>query len=402
MANPASVYCGKLLYLTKGSVYGSSVYQVELFGCPFVYVKGYVVAINRVVRYALKDQVYQMLLEEITSGTLPLGTRLDPIRTLAKRFGTSVRTVHLALTALENQGHLIKKHGSGTFVDRSDPEMTMADTVVMCMSVGGHVFSDLCRMLQQDLGAHKKIPMCLDVNHPDFARVLRRTSLSQADFFIVHGTQYFPFDLLQTKPFAHKTVIGIMDWETEVLANTTHRVLVDHTAGGRQVAKHFRAAGHRRALLAGNGQMLWFAEQDERRFPSSGHGFLEEWGDQTGPVERCIVLESGASVEGPDADHLLALLDGPDAPTAIFALMDANGAWIQSVLLARAPQLFKKIELVGYGNTPWSQAAHPAFSSVDWNLAAVVSETSAIIDAVQAGLVTEPKTVWVQPVFVKR
>jgi DNA-binding LacI/PurR family transcriptional regulator len=244
--------------------------------------------------------------------------------------------------------------------------------------------------------------MCLDVNHPDFARVLRRTSLSQANFFIVHGTQYFPFDLLKTKAFAHKTVIGILDWESEVLADTTHRVLLDHTAGGRQVAAHFRKVGHRKVLLAGNGQMLWFAKQEERRFPGSGHGFLEEWGDPDGSLESCIVLESGASVEGPEADQLLALLAGPDAPTAVFALMDANGAWIQSVLLARAPQLLKKIELVGYGNTPWSQAAHPAFSSVDWNLEAVVRATSAVIDGVQDGTVTGPKTVWIQPVFIKR
>lgn len=354
-------------------------------------------AINRVIRYALKDQVYEMLLNGITSGALPQGAKLDPIRTLAQRFGTSVRTVHLALTELEKQGHLIKKHGSGTFVTKGDPEMTMADTVVLCMHVAGHLFSDLCRMIQQDLSEHDKIPMCLDVNHPDFERILRRASTSQAEFFVVHGFRFFPFGLLQTKPFASKIVIGVLDWENDVFPDKIHRVLIDHNAGGRKVAEHFRNNGHRKVMLAGHGQMLWVAQNEGGRFPNSGYGFRQEWGTRSGSLEYCTSLEGDSSLQGPEADHILSVLKGPDAPSAIYALMDTNAAWIQSMLLARAPEFLRKIELVGYGNTPWSQAAHPAFSSVDWNLTEVVKATSAIINAVQTRELTEPRTVWVTP-----
>lgn len=359
-------------------------------------------AIARVVRSALKDQVYTMLRGEIATGALAEGARLDSIRKLAARFDTSVRTVHLALSALEAEGRLIKKHGSGTFIAKYDPELTIADTVVLCMEITGHVFADLCRMLQHDLGVHEQIPMCLDVAHPDFARLLRRASFSEAGFFVVHGTQYFPFALLQDKPFASKTVIGILDWETDLLADRAHRVIVDHTAGGRLVAAHFRAGGHRRVMLAGHGQMLWFAQSTGWKFPNNGQGFLKAWGESGDSVDCCQALEGVDSVEGKAADDLLAVLNRLAGPTAIFALMDSNGAWIQNVLMARAPELMDRVEIVGYGNTPWSQAAKPSFSTVDWNLGSVVKETSAIINAVQAGQVAEPKVVRVEPVLVKR
>src|SRR5262245_22470729 len=67
----------------------------------------------RVPRY---HRIAQSLLEQIASGALPPGARLDNQRSLASQFGVTLMTLRQALGVIEREGLIVRRHGLGTFV----------------------------------------------------------------------------------------------------------------------------------------------------------------------------------------------------------------------------------------------------------------------------------------------
>ena len=61
-------------------------------------------------------RIYDSLCARIKSGELKVGDRLESEREIANRLNVSLMTVRQALDMLEREGHLDRKHGSGTFV----------------------------------------------------------------------------------------------------------------------------------------------------------------------------------------------------------------------------------------------------------------------------------------------
>lgn len=69
-------------------------------------------------------QVHAQILRAITAGALHEGTRLPPIRQLARDLGLAVGTVARAYRELENDGWVTTARAKGTVVapTRSDPD----------------------------------------------------------------------------------------------------------------------------------------------------------------------------------------------------------------------------------------------------------------------------------------
>ncbi len=61
-------------------------------------------------------QLYEQIAADVLSGALPAGTPLPPIRTVSKELGVSMITVRGAWEALERDGYLLTRAGSGCFV----------------------------------------------------------------------------------------------------------------------------------------------------------------------------------------------------------------------------------------------------------------------------------------------
>lgn len=67
----------------------------------------------RVPRY---HRIAQSLREQIASGVLQPGARLDNQRSLASQFGVTLMTLRQALSVLEREGLIVRRHGLGTFL----------------------------------------------------------------------------------------------------------------------------------------------------------------------------------------------------------------------------------------------------------------------------------------------
>lgn len=63
-------------------------------------------------------QLAGSLRAEIESGMWPVGSKLPSIEDLASRFGVATLTMRQSIIMLEGEGMLLRKHGSGTFVQK--------------------------------------------------------------------------------------------------------------------------------------------------------------------------------------------------------------------------------------------------------------------------------------------
>ena len=79
----------------------------------------------------LYRKIMSQLIWEIKAGKYPVGTALPSERALAKRFGTSQKTIHNAIQNMVGRGFLESRHGSGNFVLESHRQPLGSLAVIM-------------------------------------------------------------------------------------------------------------------------------------------------------------------------------------------------------------------------------------------------------------------------------
>lgn len=353
-------------------------------------------------RTVLKNEVGAILRDEIAQGLIAPGEKLPSLKALAARFGTSTFTIRSALDRLEEAGAIERRHGAGTYVTGAPAEFTLADSIVLCMEATGHIFGDFHAMLLEKLHSAGRLSLSVDTTHPDKHELLRRAAASEARVLLVHGNASFPYSLLTERAFIRKTIIGVMNWHSDALVDRIHRVVVDERAAGALAAEYLWARGHRRVLIAGTHNMIESALQDIHYSPHYGRIFVKAWEARGGTV---CSLQSDTLPDGEiaiAAPRLLERLGSPAKPTAVFALRDIEAWTIQNILLCEAPARLRELDLLGYGNTPWSRAGHPPFTTLDWNLEQLAAGALRLIEMVEGTPALEPVCLEVAPRLVVR
>lgn len=86
---------------------------------------------RKIAKKALYFEVIDFLLEDIKSGQYPPGSRLPSEDQLAREFSVSRVTLREALRVLEDDGVIVRRHGSGTFVldKKAIPIQTLSSIV---------------------------------------------------------------------------------------------------------------------------------------------------------------------------------------------------------------------------------------------------------------------------------
>ncbi len=361
----------------------------------------------KTIRITHQRHIQEELRRQILRGTYMPGSRLPPVKELATHFGICVATVQKALDTLEKQSYIVRRHGSGTYVRERPQDLTMADTVCLCMITGGHVHSDLYRQLNLHLQDKGRIVFTLDLDDKEaYVRRLRQAYVSGVPAFIVYGSPYNPVRMLEEIVEAGRTVIGILDWRLEALSGRIPRVLVDHEAGGRAAARHLFSRGHRRVLLLGTENMI---EEMQPKTPiwlrTQGYGFAREW-EKLGGTWTSMTSRIGSREQRYhpilEPAQIHAAISSDSRATAVFGLRDAEAWTFQNFIADQLPELRGKIEIFGYGDTDWSLAGHPPFSTVNWNIGSVVSSVCRLLDSQSAGTALQPATELVKPKLVLR
>ena len=354
------------------------------------------------------SRIYERLRDDITSPDQAPGQRMASMRSMAKRLGASISTIQQVMRQLEADGYVELQHGAGAFVTSCHRPITMADTVTLCMQARGHLWSDLTALVMDALTQHGRIGVLLDlggVGHStaENEALVRRMAHSESSTMIVHAGGHFPFDIFKTPGMERKTVIAILAWGSALEWPGLHRVLHDRDAGAHLAADHLWSLGHRHVLVLGTSSQIRDLPDGKPYDDSPGAAFVTEWTARGGqwcsheslpiPGGRYMRLDEGA---------FLAHFQGSNAPTAIFGCRDYDVWLAQNLLQHRSPDLLRNVAMVGYGNTPWSEAAQPAFTTIDFDLERIVSDAMEVMKHVDAGSAPAGTLIRVAPRLIVR
>jgi DNA-binding LacI/PurR family transcriptional regulator len=259
----------------------------------------------------------------------------------------------------------------------------------------------LCRGLRRE----KMFPLTADISElavADKERVVQLAATGGAPFFIAYVNSYFPARALTAPVFRNKILIGILDWQTDLPIKNAHRVIIDHARGGRLAASHLAGRGHRHVLISATETMLADIDRPSSASGVAGRVFAEQWRRAGGAISTICAHVPTSGNPNVDSDALRAIFRRPNPPTAVFGPMDAAVWACRQAMSENMKAAMDRAEFLGYGNTPWSHSATPPFSTVDWNLEAMVHETLQIIRRIRAGKKTEPSFLRIPPKLVLR
>jgi DNA-binding LacI/PurR family transcriptional regulator len=352
----------------------------------------------------IRQRVYETMRRKITSGHWRVGERLPSMKSLARNFHASVFPVHQALELLQEEGYVVKRHGSGTYVAETRPTVTLADTVALCLQAHAHVFGDLSMLLARHLHERRISPVVVDTDQPSGMELMCELARSGVRVFVVNGHEHFPFGVLQQPVFGRAVVLGIINWDGPRLPGLL-RVLTDYEDGGRMVARSLFERGHRHVLIITTSTRHFvrscasdgLTSANPRRL-MHGHSFLLEWSALGGRWSMIKSRVVDAQVVELDQDEFAGRFTGrADAPTAVFGFRDIEALLAQKAIRERLPELDGRVEVFGYFDTPWSRAGHPPISTVSLCLEKLAAEASAMIEQTLRGDIVEPDTRIIRP-----
>lgn len=336
-----------------------------------------------------RRQIEETLKREIADGVWPSDTRLPSLRALARRFRTSIAPAQEALRVLGEESWVEPRHGSGVYVLARLPGLSMGDSAILCFPVRRHVCQELNQLLHARLHDLGMFVSTFDTAHGSAADLLCRALHSESRFILLDGGRGCPVEALDTRAARSKCLIALLSWETARWRDRVHRILVDHAAGSALLVEHLRAGGHRQVLWTGPSDMLENAARWDGRgvCPSlnrtAGAGFVSLWKRAGGTL---TAFECCHDRKQPcDEARLFNILSGTRAPDAVAGLRDTDVWALRETLRRIRPAALEKLTFIGQGNTPWSRAGNPPFTTLDWDLETIADAACAIIRDVTAG-----------------
>ncbi|MDF7825914.1 helix-turn-helix domain-containing protein [Pontiellaceae bacterium B12227] len=162
------------------------------------------------------------------------------------------------------------------------------------------------------------------------------------------------------------------------------RVAADNTAIGRMAARHFMAYGHR--------NFAWYASTPtpfgEARFAAFN-------------AELKAHTTSATRIDGPGSLNYNTMADrlkNLPRPCSIFAVNDADAAWIAGLCMEEGFQVPMDFSILGVDNNPMvCEVQSVALSSIDRDTAGVVQEGARLLQAAMDGKRIPASTTFIAP-----
>jgi DNA-binding LacI/PurR family transcriptional regulator len=284
------------------------------------------------------------------------GRRLAGYRQLTVELGVCKQTLQRALAAMEADGIVERRHGSGTYV--LDEEQRRARAAALSLAVivrrrseVGCEWSAVGEMVTGlEAQARRVRTACrlysLDIREDGEELLDARAMRAHAGFIL----------LRLADPLLISRLLRLVAGPVVVVDEPVHGqpvvwVTEDSFDGASQVAKHLLRLGHRR---------IGFLDVDDRQRwnPTKHAGYcaaLEEAGlsvDQELTVSPAV----GVPADGPEAPHLVdeaveSLLSLENPPTAIFAYDDLRAVLVCEGLRRRGLEPGRDVSVAGFGDT---------------------------------------------------
>ena len=309
---------------------------------------------------------------DILSGKLRPGDRLPPDLELAERFGVDKRTVAKGMTTLVREGLLSRATKRGTTVLSSSaisPRSSNAVGIIACNH--GHFYEDVAKGINKRLFAAGLYPVWIDwelyndvVSQPGNTQILQvlESILHDRPYgFIIDADRSIPFDFIKANINRMGHLVYLFHYLHEEKLPGSY-CLVDMFESGRSAAAYLAGKGYKRlAYLSVETTRHGFTYDDPHVLIANGmESFCRENGlaFDSATTMRFFNGELPMNVLGELKEQNLlpdAVMTHSDS-FCMREILPACGA-----LNIRIPQ---DMAVMGYFNTPWCTAVHPALTSM--------------------------------------
>lgn len=355
--------------------------------------------------------------QAIQEGRLRKGERLTPLRQLAEHYEISYGTAIGALEDLQREGLITKRRRAGTFVT-FDPERQARNSirpVDLWLPVKGHVYQglmeELLHLFQEKGIESRAVVLRNDATAEQISTAMNAWKERLPRALVSRWKYPGVRELMQQGTPAGMRVILILT-NPQVLPNGWHSVNPNVATIGRLVVDHLTAKGHRRLGF------VTYCRENESPVLHSSLLKAHEWssmqlsGLKTALWERNLAdaalniyhvppgfgLGSDA-LSGPDFEQAVRWLSGRGRPTAIVG-DDHRLFAIKRVAKCIGLRVPEDLELLGFGNTPWSEAG--GFSSISIGETLMAQEIAKLVAAGDEELGDAARHVTVPPKLIVR
>ncbi len=187
--------------------------------------------------------------QQIADGVFRRGDKLTSENTLAEEFNISRQTVRQAIGTLETEGILVRRRGSGTYINASPVKSQRTMTIgVIITYVDSYIFTDIIKGLEQVLTS-KGYTMSLGVTHnrvENETRLLTSLLEKGVDGIIAEGTKTaLPNPNLHLYEQLNRCRIPYVFMNGYYRSLPCCYVVTDDRGTGYRAAELLRKAGHR-------------------------------------------------------------------------------------------------------------------------------------------------------------
>ncbi|WP_437204022.1 GntR family transcriptional regulator [Planctomicrobium sp. SH664] len=336
------------------------------------------------------EQVRQHLLREISLGNLRPGDVLPAEPDLAQLMGVSRTTIRQTLGDLEQEGHIRRVRGKGTFVAEqaaTGSQLDAASFALIVPDMGSTYYSSLLSAFEQ--AAHdsgRSAVVCSSNNEVDkqASQVLRL--LDQG----VAGVVLNPCATAQTPAYQvrmlQKGSIPVVLLHTAIEGINAPLVDLNREEIARRIGRKFGEAGHRRVAImtSGDREAILSHEQALRREIGQWGGTLPdshvlcggmphfseaEYIDREQCVERLV-------------DQLLGL---PDRPTAVFITFESVAEIAYLILQRKGLRIPEEISLMTFGIPRRDGAIMRRLTAVTVDINAAIRQAVQFLEEIRKG-----------------
>ena len=306
----------------------------------------------------------------LLAGRLSPGDRMPSVPELVRERNVAKTTAETAMTALEQEGIVVRRRGSGTFV-ASRGEGSILTTRLLsappraALAVfalfSNEFFSHYVRLFAQEAAASGLAVECRYADH----------TLTPAD---VHQFE-------QLRPQGFVAIGSELEWVAQEAIARGHRAVVlgepeaganpavptvhsDAEQGGYLATRRLIDLGHRRI------EYLSFLGTARLHNSLRWRGHLRALREAGLPAGDALSAIGSERFQYWDThpDDLRAYFRAPDAPTGIVAWNDGYAAHLVGAMLRAGIRVPQDVSVIGYDNLPAARRCYPALDSVDQHL----------------------------------
>lgn len=322
--------------------------------------------LDRTSPVPLHHQLKELIKQEITSGLLPIGTRVPSEREICGIYGVSRVTATRAMTDLANEGFLEKQVGRGTFV--ADPGSSDEKSCVL--GIGLYETHYLIRPFFSTIiagvmevacaeGYQLQVIVTEDVAETSKAPLYdRMLEQRKVDGMILIDHAVSDADLIDF----HSHGVPVVLFDRVVNGHDFYSVLVDSRGGAFQLVEHLRSLGHKDIGFVTPGFQLPPARDRYEGYRSAlsvcGLDFRPDW-----------VFDLEGKYDGEAFDAAIARIMRLDPrPTALIFHEDYIAISAASALHKLGYRIPQDISITGFDNIPQSSISLPTITTIDSGL----------------------------------